>query len=259
MSVSRDQFLSFSKATSVLGNGQNSVQKLRVILLETSNKNQPKFKDSPFQMVRNLFTHQWMTKQQALMQVLQEWCFIQLGGVTKVNVAHALHQNCFHKEKKMCYCHRRREQKDEYAEQTHFLGKSAASLVSRLKTWRESSLPWYSPLILICHYSSRQAGMKLEQEGWGQSTESSGAWDNWLRAEEHKLFCIVPAAGNEEGRNKKSQQINTWPWAWWHWQDLGVLIMGSFTQQQICWWETGKLSEGEKDLCKEWAEITEGA
>lgn len=54
----RDQFLSFSKTRSVLGNGQNSVEKPKVILLETSNKNQPEGKDSPFQMVRIMFTYQ---------------------------------------------------------------------------------------------------------------------------------------------------------------------------------------------------------
>lgn len=65
----RDQFLSFSRTRSVLGKGQNSAEKSKVILLENSNKNQPEVKDSPFQMARIMFTNQRMTKQQALMQV----------------------------------------------------------------------------------------------------------------------------------------------------------------------------------------------
>lgn len=58
-------FWGFSKTKLVLGNRQNSVQKLKVILLETNNKNQLEWKDSPFQMVRMMFTNQWTTKQQA--------------------------------------------------------------------------------------------------------------------------------------------------------------------------------------------------
>lgn len=54
----RDQFLGFSKTRQVLGSGQNSIQKLKVILPETSNKNQPEFKDSPFRKVRIMCTSQ---------------------------------------------------------------------------------------------------------------------------------------------------------------------------------------------------------
>lgn len=54
----RDQFLGFSKTRQVLGSRQNSVQKLKVILLEISNKNQAEFKDSPFQRVRIMSTSQ---------------------------------------------------------------------------------------------------------------------------------------------------------------------------------------------------------
>lgn len=130
----------------------------------------------------------------------------------------------------MSHWHRRKEQKAQYAEQSHFLGKPAASLVSRLKMGRESFLPWYSPLILMCQCSPRQAGMKLEQEGWGQSTESSGPWDNWLRAEGHKQCSSLSFQMQGMKREGRERARRSTPgsepggtgriWGFWSWVHL---------------------------------------
>lgn len=56
----------------------------------------------------------------------REWWFTQLADGTKVKLAYALCQNCFHKEKEMGQYHRNLfwgEQKAWDADQTHFLGK----------------------------------------------------------------------------------------------------------------------------------------
>jgi len=41
------------------------------------------------------------------------------------------------------------------------------------------------------------------------------------------FFSILQIAGNDEGRNRKSQQISTWLQAWCHQQNFGFFDHGS--------------------------------
>jgi len=41
------------------------------------------------------------------------------------------------------------------------------------------------------------------------------------------FFFILPAAGNNVGRNRKTQLINTWLPDWCHWENFGFFDHGS--------------------------------
>ena len=62
---------------------------------------------------------------------------------------------------------------------------------------------------------------------------------------------ILPAAGVDEGRNRKSQQINTWLQASCHQQNLGFFDHGSVYRTPGLLVTDGVhlSSKGEKDLC----------
>lgn len=49
---------------------------------------------------------------------------------------------------------------------------------------------------------------------------------------------ILLVAGNDKGRNRKSQQINTWLHAWYH-QEILEVFDHVFTQHRTCWQQTG--------------------
>jgi len=46
-------------------------------------------------------------------------------------------------------------------------------------------------------------------------------------SEAQVLFSIPPVAGEDEGRKRVSEQINTWLQAWCHRQNLGFFDLGS--------------------------------
>lgn len=46
---------------------------------------------------------------------------------------------------------------------------------------------------------------------------NSGAWDNRLRT--GSTSRVLPFTGNDEGRNRRRQLINTWFQNWCYWQN----------------------------------------
>jgi len=69
--------------------------------------------------------------------------------------------------------------------------------------------------------------MKLGTEMHRQAKGTSGLWSDRLRDTQVVFFSIPPAAGDNEGRNRRSQQINTWLQDWCHRQNLGFFDLGS--------------------------------
>lgn len=47
--------------------------------------------------------------------------------------------------------------------------------------------------------------MKLQQESQGQSSVTSGCWDNWVGDQEQRFSSVLPVPGNDEERNRQSQ------------------------------------------------------
>lgn len=61
---------------------------------------------------------------------------------------------------------------------------------------------------------------------------------------------ILPVAGNNEGGNGKSQQINTWLQAWCHQQNLGFFDHGLvFMKPALLVTDGVHLAQRGKDLC----------
>lgn len=66
------------------------------------------------------------------------------------------------------------------------------------------------------------------------SRETSGPWDSQGSGAQ-VMFSILPAAGNDEGRNGKSQMIYSWLPVRCHRQKSGAFDHGLLTEQQGCW------------------------
>ena len=81
----------------------------------------------------------------------------------------------------------------------------------------------YYPLLIFQVGSDEVAtrslrAIKRDFRALGQLVKGSGA--------QVVFSSILPVAGNGEGRNRKSQQINTWLRAWCNWQNFGFFDHG---------------------------------
>jgi len=65
--------------------------------------------------------------------------------------------------------------------------------------------------------------MRLRTKAHGKSKGTSRLWGDRLRDQKP----IPPIAGEDEGRNRRSQQVNTWLQAWCHRQNLEFFDHGS--------------------------------
>lgn len=92
---------------------------------------------------------------------------------------------------------------------------------------------WYKPgcdynSVLIFHVGNQKKKNLIEKfEGGWERLQGLGMNGKKLGAQE-VLSHILPLTGNDEGRDRKSQHINTWLWASYFWQNLEVLIMDLF-------------------------------
>lgn len=68
-------------------------------------------------------------------------------------------------------------------------------------------------------FSKKSKGNQERLQGIGTTGEGIRSMSN--------VLPVLPAAGNEEGRNRKGQCINTWLQAWCHRQNLGSFGYGS--------------------------------
>lgn len=164
-----------------------------------------------------------------------------------------------------------RGEKTPFADWTHLLGKSAACLGSRLKMWWETLQPWHSPQITAQCWvfqvgSDGAATISLREitryfRSLRQTVKGSGA--------EAVVSSVLPVIRNDQGRNRKSREINTWLWVelkdfWGFWsqvvlQTSGLLATGrTFLSQRggedlctrVSWthWKSFKLDlKGERD------------
>ena len=105
----------------------------------------------------------------------------------------------------------------------------------------------YYPLLIFQVGSDEVATRSLRaiKRGFrtlGQLVRGSGA---------QAVFSVFPVAGNNEGRNKKRQQINAWLWAWCHQQNLGFFWswVGLHDTRPAGNRRGMPVSKREKDLC----------
>jgi len=70
--------------------------------------------------------------------------------------------------------------------------------------------------------------MKLQQEVHWHSREDFRALEQLIKGSGTQAVpsSILPVTANDEGRNRKSQQINSWLQAWYHWQNFGFFGTG---------------------------------
>jgi len=68
----------------------------------------------------------------------------------------------------------------------------------------------------------------LQQEDFRAIRRDFRALGQLLKVSESQVVfsSALPFAGNDEGRNRKTQEINTCLRAWCHWQNFGVFDRG---------------------------------
>lgn len=71
------------------------------------------------------------------------------------------------------------------------------------------------------------SAIKRDFRALGRLVKGSGA--------EVIFFSILPVAGNDEGRNRKSQKISTWLQAWCHCQNFEFFDHGSVCDTTGLW------------------------
>lgn len=79
----------------------------------------------------------------------------------------------------------------------------------------------------------------------GQSKETSGPWDNWLKNQE----CRCPSTRNNIDRNRQIHQVNVWLWGWCRQKNLGFFGHGMIYSTLVYWELTAcTFLRGEKEF-----------